>query len=311
MTLLRAPGIFLVALVLSVAAPAAAESPGQGAPDKLQALIEELKRELDRGEKERLIDPWYLRDLRAVLGRYEWPWARNLFSDDFTGRGPQPGPPWKVTAGEWLIDWRFGLRSVIRAQPQAAPQPERDKSSDKDVVKQLFGQILKQNLEGDRAGQPEQAPASTAPGYAAAIAPVAITNAFALRLEITSRAVERPPDGRFEFGPYQGDNAAAGYRLVYTPQARAGAPTLELLSLSSRGTVSTVEVYTKPINLEDGQVHVFEWTRDGAGRMAVRLDGTEVMNVTDRRFRDPFQGLALVNSGGDYAVRSLKVDGTG
>jgi hypothetical protein len=34
------------------------------------------------------------------------------------------------------------------------------------------------------------------------------------------------------------------------------------------------------------------------------------MEVTDRSFRDPFDGIALVNGGGDYALRSITVDGT-
>ena len=40
-----------------------------------------------------------------------------------------------------------------------------------------------------------------------------------------------------------------------------------------------------------------------------RVDGAEVMNVVDRGFRDPLDGVALVNSGGDYALRSITIDG--
>ena len=84
---------------------------------------------------------------------------------------------------------------------------------------------------------------------------------------------------------------------------------MELLRLTSRGT-SILELADKTLNFEDGQSHVIEWTRDRGGRMVVRVDGAEVIVITDRSFRDPFDGIALVNGGGDYAVRSVAIAGT-
>ena len=81
---------------LAGAAPAAAQAGGLDGGDRLQALIKELKSQLDRGERERLIDPWFLRDLRGTLRNYEWPWSKRLLADDFSGRGPAPDPPWRV-----------------------------------------------------------------------------------------------------------------------------------------------------------------------------------------------------------------------
>jgi len=299
-----------VFLALALAFPVALAGPARaqeavGGGENIQALIDTLKAQLDRGERERLIDPWFLRDLRQTLSSYEHPWRKRLFEDDFSGRGPQPDPPWQVTAGEVLIDWRHGLRSVVENRPAA--QPQQDRAGDDDTVKQLFGQILSQALK-DKSGNGGTTAPAQQPGYAAAIAPVMISNAFALRLEMTSRQVETPRP-RFEFGPYQGANAAAGYRLAYVPGAASGTPSLELVGLSARGTVSTLEIHTKPVNLEDGEAHVFEWTRDTAGRMVVKVDGVVVMDIIDRSFRDPFDGIAVVNSGGDYALRSIAVDG--
>ena len=298
----------LVAGATSWSGPAAAQADPAAGDPQLRVLLKELNELFDRGERERLIDPWYLRDLRKVLGRYENPWDKRLFSDDFSGRGPQPDPPWQVTAGEFLIDWRYGLRSVVEA-PAPAPAQTQERGSDRDQLKQLFGQFLQQTLQG-RQDQPLAAPTPAAPTFAAAIAPVRITNAFSLRLDLTARLVPGVTEPRFEFGPYQGANASAGYRLAYNPGARAGAPSLELLRLSSRGGVSTVELTDKPLKFEDGKPHVIEWSRDRGGRMVVKVDGAQVMEVTDRGFRDPFDGIALVNSGGDYALRSITVDGT-
>lgn len=306
-----------VAWLSTTATPAAAQSQGLGETGRLQALIDELKSQLDRGERERLIDPWYLRDLRGIIGRYDWPWAKLVFSDDFSGKGPQPEPPWKVTAGEFLIDWRYGLRSVVKpAVAQAETAPPAKQPAKREAVQQLFGQILQQAIKGkeDKPASeqpaPETAQPAPAPSFAAAMAPVPIGSAFALRVELTSRPAEGVARQRFEFGPYQGEAASAGYRLAYAPAAAAGAPSLELLALSARGTASTVEIYDQPLALQDGQPHVVEWTRDAAGAMVVTVDGARVMAVSDRSFRDPFDGFALVNGGGDYALRSLTIHAT-
>ena len=306
--------VMLFSFVLGVSAAhaqqtgGAAQSASPGESDPLQALIKELNEQFDRGERERLIDPWFLRDLRQTLAGYEWPWGRRLLSDDFSGRGPQPDPPWKVTAGEFLMDWRFGLRSVVKQRTEVR-QREQTRPSEKEAVGQLFGQILQEALQGKPKEQEREPERPSEPGYAAVIAPVAITNAFALRLEMTSRQVDASSP-RFEFGPYQGANASAGYRLAYVAGAKAGAPSLELVKLSPRGTVSTIELYDKPLKLEDGKAHVIIWTRDRRGRMVVKIDDNQVIDVTDRRFRDPFDGFTVVNGGGDYALRSLTIDGS-
>jgi hypothetical protein len=294
----------------TLSGPAAAQPAPAGGDQQLEKLIKELRNELKRGESDRLIDPWYLRDLRKVLRRYENPWGKRLFSDNFSGRGPQPDPPWQVTAGEFLIDWRYGLRTVV--DPPPARQQQQTGSSGNQVG-QLFGQLLQQTLQGQQGqqgGQAAQQPPAD-PGFAAVIAPVKVTNAFAMRIELTSRLVRGSAEPRFEFGPYQGANASAGYRLAYRPGATGRTPSLELLRLSARGGTATIELYDQPLKFEDGKAHVIEWSRNRRGRMVVRVDGTEVMNVTDRSFRDAFDGIALVNSGGDYALKSITIDGPG
>jgi PAS domain-containing protein len=57
--------------------------------------------------------------------------------------------------------------------------------------------------------------------------------------------------------------------------------------------------------IEDSQLHRLLWTRDRAGRMQITIDDTVIMRVTDRSFRDPFRGFAVVNRGGDYAIRNM------
>lgn len=285
--------------------PAAGLAQEAESGNQLQALVDELRAELNRAERERLADPWLLRDLRQILDRYDFPWQARILYDDFSGRGPGPDAPWRVTAGEYLIDWRYGLRSVI----EPPRQTRTGQVQEQDPVGALVGTLLQQALGGKQTGQ--QSSATQQATYAAMIAPVRISNAFAIEMELSSRPVGGVAEGRFEIGPYQGEAANAGYRLAVSPGAQPGSPSLELLRVSPRGTVSTLEFYDEPINLQDGQAHTLTWTRDRAGLMVVRLDGQELFETADRGYRESFDGLAVVNSGGDFALRRVTVDGTG
>ncbi len=298
-------------------APASAQTNDSGSAtgdNPVRQLIDEITREIERAEQERLADPWWLRDLRNVLARYDYPWQVSIFSDDFSGRGPAPDAPWKVTAGEMLIDWRHGLRSVIEPPRPQAQTGATGSNSGNEVVTQLFGQILQNSLGGQQGGQQSgQQAAQPAATYAAATLPVPVTNAFAMSLELSGRPLGgsgQPAPTRFEWGPYIGANAAQGYRLAYNGGGQGGAgPALELLRLSSRGT-STLFAVDQPVNLEDGQIHKIVWTRDLGGTMKIVLDGQPIMDLVDRSFAQPFDGLALVNGGGDFALRQLTIEGT-
>ena len=231
-------------------------------------------------------------------------------TDDFSARGPAPAP---TLAGDRrrvpdrLAPW-IALGHREQAGASAGRAAAKKKSSD-DATKELIGALLQQALgggkkqSGSQQGQQQQ---PQQPSFAAVTAPIAITNAFSIKVDMSSRPVAGAPEDRFELGPYQGANAAAGYRLAYSPNAK---PHLELLRLSSRG-ISTLERYDEAINLGDGQVHNLVWTRNPAGAMRVSLDGKTLMNVTDRSFKDPFDGFAMINAGGDYALRQIRIDGT-
>jgi len=295
-------GLFVFA-VAAPAAPAFAQSQPTEAT-QLKSLIKDLNAELQRGEDKRLIDPWFLRDLRQTISRYDNPWDTLIFEDNFSSQGSRPGPPWQVISGEILVDWRYGMRSVVQPIPQA---DEQQQAAQENSLGQIFGAFIKEATK-NRQDQREQTPSQPAEAsVAAAVAPVSITNAFAIRLELTSRPVEGVESPRFEFGPYQGEGAAAGYRLALLPGQK---PSLELTSVSSRNTLSTIALYDDPLGLEDGQTHVIEWTRNGNGEMIVRVDGKEVMNVVDRRFSGSFDGFSMANRGGDIALRSIRIDGT-
>lgn len=306
--------VLFVGFVSMCAGSASAQTYTSGNSD-LNEMVQELNRQLDRGEQERLIDPWFLRDLRNVISRYDRPWTNIVLRDDFSARGPQPDPPWQVTAGEFLIDWRHGLRSVI--EPVATSQPQQSnsqKTDEKDIGKALLGALLQGALQSggsqqQQSQQQQQAP--TGPSFAAVQAALSLSNAFSIDATLSLRALQRGGDDGFELGPYQGVNASSGYRLSYIAgDSTAGAAgSLQLLKVSTRGGVSTLDYGSQPVSLLDGQPHSLQWTRDRDGNMTISIDGVIVIQVTDRSFRDPFDGFAVVNRGGDMAIRDITIAG--
>jgi len=289
--------LFGLPLVITAVLPAITNA-AEADPERLQELIGKLKAQIERAEEQRLADPWFLRDLRELIGDYEDPWRNEILYDDFSARGNTPAAPWQITAGEFLIEWRHGLRSVVEPSRQQT-QTRREGEE----VERLVGALLEQALGGGERGR------ATAedPGYAAILAPVPFANAFAIDIELNSRAMERS-GGSIEWGPYQGEDAASGYRLVYTPDPGVGLPALALHRFTPRGS-STLEFHDGPIDLQDGHTHELRWTRATDGMMTVLLDGEPLLQVRDRGFRDPFDGFAVINRGGDYAVREITIMG--
>ena len=283
--------------------------------ERLQSLIDALNKELDRGEKERLLDPWFLRDLRGIVSQYDWPWGKTILSDRFDGKGPQPDPPWQVTAGEFLIDWRHGLRSVIDKGKAASTTSSNDSSGSggkNDAAKQLLGALLQGALGGSSGGSKStsQSTASSAPAFSAVQATIDIPNAFAIDMEVSERQLASGASDGFEFGPYQGTNASIGYRLSYIAGANGGPGELQLLQLTRRGT-ATIDRSNQPVSLTGDAASRIVWTRDGQGRMQVQVNGATVIDTVDRGFRDPFNGFAVLNRGGDIALRQITISGAG
>ena len=131
-----------------------------------------------------------------------------------------------------------------------------------------------------------------------------MTNAFAMEVEFSSWAAQ----GRLEIGPYQGvprgGDRAPGYTLAYTPGGG-----LELLRVSQRGTPA-IDRAQVPVNLEDKKFHQLEWTRRMDGAMRIAIDGREILAATDMGFQGDFDGLRMVNRGGDYIFKRFTVYGT-
>jgi len=275
------------------------DAPSQAGAQRQQDFVDKLKGLIDEAEKARAVDPQFLGDLRGLVREYDRPRRRVVLSDRFEDGDFTDNPAWTVTQGRYWVERGWGLRSAVKAgaAAQSAPQPEPRKG--RDAAAAIFGRILQQAIdpEGKLGGGQT---AGGAPATAIQIA-LALTNAFAVEIDLSSWSAE----GRLEIGPYQGApkgaERAQGYVLAYTPGGE-----LELLRVSPRGS-SIIDRRTGLVALEDKKTHRLLWTRNADGLMAVSIDGREVLKASDQALRGPFDGLRIVNQGGDYIFKRIAV----
>lgn len=290
-------GVALAALLLAPGAAVAQED----ASANLQQLIKDLNALIDKGEQERLGDPWFLKDLRDLTRQYENPWPSFVYGEEFQTDGAAPSP-WRVVQGEMRVDWRFGLRSLVRAAPAAAAEPQQKT----DPGRQLLGAILQGVLTSKSGGQQTTTQAVDDTQPAVALAETPLSNALKISAEVTARALSDGTTAAFQIGVYQqAQSAHPGYRVSY----RASDGTLSLLRISSRGGVAVVETVTAPAGLDDGNTHSVVLSRGTDAVLQVAIDGATLIEVADRGFSDPWSGLILSNLGGDFALRRISVSG--
>ena len=289
--------------------------------DTTTALVNDLKKLIEKGEQERSADPWFLQDLRDLIEPYDNPWQVLALQAEFDADGAPPAP-WTVTAGEMRVDWRFGLRSVVRAPttltqaPPAEPEKETQTHSQEEAGAKLLGAILgtvlqqAQRNQGSSqtasAAQPSE-PADDASQPATIEAAKAITNGFKANFELSLRALGDGTGPGVEIGVYQVSNAARpGYRLAFD----AAENSVTLLRLNSRGGRALIDSVAAPTGFFDGNVKRLEWRRHSDGRTSLSIDGAQLFETTDRGFRDPWAGWTMTNFGGDIVLRRITVFGT-
>lgn len=226
------------------------------------------------------------------------PARRVALNDAFSDGDFRRDPPWTVLSGRFAID-DGGLRSIVEKPQVATPasptlRPERPE--------EIGLAMLQLILEQAGGLKPDAAPTAEVEfGDAARIfvhAPV--DNAFRLELELAS--YQWP--GSLELGLFQGNQPGGGYRLVYNPGSRPG---LSLVRMTADGG-EVIASSAGTLDLEDGRFHMLSWTRDESGNMQVWVDGRRVLQAHDLRLRQGFQGFVLVNHGGDYNLRRVRLE---
>ncbi len=260
-------------------------------------MVDELNGLIDDAAAAQAADPVFLLDLRDLATRYAWPWRTLVVADDFTDGDFSANPVWTVASGQFAVEVGSILRSRAgTATTDTTASSESSSISTEELAVRVLGQLFAGGASTDDAA-PEPAPARPGEGGRIDLA-AAVPNAFAIQMELISAGGTGP----LEVGVSQGADGL-GYRVAYTPGAD-----LQVLRYGSRG-VAVVDVSTESVTLEDGETHLVQFTRDTAGVLAVAIDGTELVRVTDQGFRDSFDGIVLVNQGGDYSVASIKAFG--
>ncbi len=270
-----------------------------GEDDKrMQEMVDELRVMVDKAIKARAADPEFLSDLRRLIRRYDHPWTVRIVDEDFSDGDFTRNPEWRVMRGYFDVTW-IGLESRV-AQHRAKRRRDEVKQTAEDHVAQIIGQILQEAMNRRRGAEPQPVdpPEMRRSGHRAKIVlDRKIPNAFALKAVISGKA----KSGGIDLALYQGERRREGYRLSWLPDEG-----LALVRVSRSGAVI---VERAEVNIADGRKHEISWTRRGKGRMAVTLDGKPLFTVKDRGFKDRFDGFALINRGGSFALHRLTIDG--
>lgn len=272
--------------------------------ERLQQLVDEIRDLIDEVERARAADARFVRDVRAVLGRYDNPWRVPLVAEDFRDGDFTRNPAWAVHGGEYFVSLRDGLHSRADASRLALtpPRPRRTQESPRDTAADILGRIISEALredEEDAAGA--TAPAARPPPPAARInLPLRLTGAFELAAEFKAA----DPRAALELAVYRGAADADGYRVVLTPGTG-----IDLVRQLGRD-VEILQSFPDTGLLARGRTHTIQWTRGADGLIVLRLDGVAVVQVADRPFFDTFDGFSLGNRGGEYVLRSLTINGT-
>jgi len=272
-------------------APAATSSGAE-----INALIKELNALVDEATKARAANPLFLQDLKALAQKYSAPTLRRVISDNFSDGNFTHAPRWTVSSGDYRVEKSWGLRSVATANTR-----QDSGQTSQDPAAALLGALLQGALKGQNQTGGQTTAGVAGPSAASIYTSASINNAFDLTMEISSWK----NTGEFSVGPWQGQPQRAGYHLTYRP-----GKTLSLLRVNSRGR-AVIEASTRPVRLEDKKVHTLRWTRDASGRMQVTLDKNTLIDVSDRSFSDPFDGIVIINKGTDVIVKSINVDVAG
>jgi hypothetical protein len=312
------PALLSTALVLPVVVAHADEEPrysewGSHAAEtadtgSAQALAAELEALIDEAEKARAADPRFLEDLRAKIAEYATASAAAavprvaLIQDDFSDGDITDNPTWTVISGDFGVDGELGLRTVVRMGPA---EVEKSGATFDDLLgkgkdaldsgKTAFDDLISGKEDDDTA------PAGPEPSEI--VLSKAISNAFSLEMELSSRIATE--GAQLEIDLFQGATRASGYRLIYLPGSDPG---LQLARFGRRG-ITVIGEHDDDLNLEDGYGHKLVVTRAGDGMMVVTVDNTELIRVKSTAFNDPFDGISMVNAGGDFAVRQIAVYG--
>lgn len=258
--------------------------------DQTKALLDDLSRMVNQAERDRAASPDFIADLKGLVDRYSASVAPPAAA------APVPAQP--PTAAQPPV----AAPVPAPAQPAslAGTRVFSDDFNDGNYTANPAWTSLQGTWSVDKSGLHSDTKAANGQqgGVAAISLQQGLKNNFGLEFELTDIANQ----GQFEIRVFQGQSKDSGYRLVYLP---SNSPVFALYR-AGRSGITQVAQTTNTAPLRRGDRTRLTWTRDAAGRMVVALDGKTIIEASDNGFRDGWNGVMLVNFGGDFALRSVQ-----
>ncbi len=277
---------------------------------ELQELVDELRSLAEKSREQRAADRWLQQSLEDLVAKFDRPWRRELLFDDFSDGNFSSDPEWTVVSGRFWVDASLGLRSRVQPRKVARPEEpagERSRDSKKDVGGAIFEALLDQALKREEPAQGRSRSEEDAAGKGPARIRLRgeITNAFSLELAFS---VHNEPgvEGHFEVALFQEQAGDYGYVLAL----RTGEGGLMDLYRVRRGQRELVNSSRLKADPGSGERNELVWRQAANGQVEVLMNGEEIMNLSDRAFRDDYRWLELVNQSGEIGVRRVKILGT-
>lgn len=262
--------------------------------DQAKALLDDLSRMVGQAERDKAASPDFIADLKGLVQRYSASTAPE--------EPPVPAQPPAAPAQPPAAAPAPAPATPAPAQPAslAGTRVFSDDFSDGNYTANPAWTSLQGTWSVDKNGLHSDTKAANGQqgGVAAISLQQGLKNNFGLEFELTDIANQ----GQFEIRVFQGASKDSGYRLVYLP---SNSPVFALYR-AGRSGITQVSQTTNTAPLRRGDRTRLTWTRDAAGRMVVALDGKTIIEASDNGFRDGWNGVMLVNFGGDFALRSTQ-----
>jgi len=264
--------------------------------DQTKALLDDLSRMISQAERDKAASPDFIADLKGLEQRYSATIAPPA------AEAPVPAQPPAAPAQPAAVAPAPAPAAPAPAQPAslAGTRVFSDDFSDGNYTANPAWTSLQGTWSVDKSGLHSDTKAANGQqgGVAAISLQQGLKNNFGLEFELTDVANQ----GQFEIRVFQGASKDSGYRLVYLP---SNSPVFALYR-AGRSGITQVAQTTNTAPLRRGDRTRLTWTRDAAGRMVVALDGKTIIEASDNGFRDGWNGVMLVNFGGDFALRSVQ-----
>ena len=92
--------------------------------DTLKSLIKDLEKVIEDADRRMVAHPTFLKELRALVERYQAKIRQVFFSDNFSDGDYKRSPKWVVKSGSFSITPQHRLRSQVREKPSPSSRRE-------------------------------------------------------------------------------------------------------------------------------------------------------------------------------------------